>query len=190
MLAVTGRVEAGHTVLVGPQVEGRITEIVRHEGDRVRKDEVLARLADTSAQSDVTQQQADLSSKAGDLAQARRDLARTSALFASGAVAPAELEAARLVVSRATQEVQRLKAILREGRSQLVLLAPFEGTLIRRDGEVGQVVGPSTTVFELATVLAARVSAEADEPTFAPSARACAQRFSPSASRTSNAAPR
>jgi len=163
MLAVTGRVEAGRTVLVSPQVAGRITEIVRHEGDRVQKDEVLARLADVSARSDVTEQQAELSSKAGDLAQAQRDLARTSSLVGSGSVSPAELEAARLVVSRATQEVSRLQAILREGRSQLVLLAPFDGTLVRREGELGQVVGPDTAVFELATVLSSRVTAEVDE---------------------------
>lgn len=163
MLAVTGRVEATRTVLVSPQVAGRITEIVRHEGDSVRKDEILARLADISARSAVTQQQAELSSKAGDLAQAQRDLARTSSLVASGSLAPTELEAARLVVSRATQEVRRLEAVLREGRSQLVLLAPFDGTVVRREGELGQVVGPDTTVFELTTVLASRVSAEVDE---------------------------
>ncbi len=73
MLAVTGRVEAGRTVLVSPQVAGRITEIVRYEGDRVHKDEILARLADVSARSDVTEQQAELVSKAVDLAQANLD---------------------------------------------------------------------------------------------------------------------
>lgn len=163
MLAVTGKVEAERTVLVSPQFSGRITEIVRHEGDSVEKGQLLARLADMSATSDVRQQQAALSSKEQDLAQAQRDFARTASLAASGAVASAELESARLLVVRAQEDVRGLSAILEKGRLQLVLLAPFDGTIVRRDGELGQVVGPQSTVFEIATVDAARVSAEVDE---------------------------
>lgn len=163
MLAVTGRVEAERTVVVGPQAAGRITEIVRREGDRVKLGEVLARLADASAKAEVLQQQAALSSKESELAQAKRDLARTSALVASGAAPSAELETAELVVARATEDVRRLGSVLQQGRSQLVLIAPFDGTLVRREGELGQVVGPESPVFEIATVDAVRVSAEVDE---------------------------
>lgn len=163
MLAVTGRIEAERTVSVGPQSSGRITEIVRHEGERVKRGDVLARLADTSARSEVLQRQAALASKESELAQAKRDLERTSTLAASGTIAPVELETARLAVARATEDVRRLGSLLQEGRSQLVLLAPFDGTIVRRDGELGQVVGPQSVVFEIATVDAARVSAEVDE---------------------------
>ena len=41
VLAVTGRIEAERTVLVTPQFVGRLTEIVRHEGDRVKAGEVI-----------------------------------------------------------------------------------------------------------------------------------------------------
>jgi len=150
-------------VLVSPQFAGRITEIVRHEGDRVTRGEILARLADTSARSTLLQQEAALSSREHDLSQTERDLARTSSLVASGTIASAELESARLLVSRATDDVRRLSAVMMEGRAQLVLLAPFDGTIVRRDGELGQVVGPQSTVFEIATADAARVSAEVDE---------------------------
>ena len=163
MLAVTGRVEALRTVLVSPQFAGRITEIVRHEGDRVKKGEILARLADPSAVSDVVQQEAALSSNQHELSQAQRDLARTSLLVAEGATAPVELPPARLLVARATQDVRRLSAALKEGEAKLVLLAPFEGTILRRDGELGQVVGPQSAVFEIASLDAVRVSAEVDE---------------------------
>jgi membrane fusion protein (multidrug efflux system) len=163
MLAVTGRVEATQSVLVSPQFAGRITEVVRHEGDRVKSGEVLARLADVSAKSDVVQQEAALSSKQHDLAQALRDMGRTASLVASGATAPAELEASRLLVARASDEVRRLSALLQDRRSQLTLLAPFDGTIVRREGELGQVVGPQNAVFEIATVDTPRVSAEVDE---------------------------
>ena len=44
-----------------------------------------------------------------------------------------------------------------------MLLAAFDGTIVRRDGELGQVVGPQSAVFEIATVGSARVTAEVDE---------------------------
>ncbi len=163
MLAVTGRVEALQTVSVSPQFSGRVTEIVRREGERVKKGEVLARLADTSAKADVVQQEAALSSKEHDLAQAKRDFARTSALVATGAAPAEELESARLAVARATDDVRRLAAALGESRAQLALLAPFDGTIIRRDAEIGQVVGAGSIAFEVASVDSVRVSAEVDE---------------------------
>jgi len=163
MLAVTGRVEAEHTVLVTPRFAGQLTEILRHEGDRVVAGEILARLADTSATASIVQQQAALGSRQDDLAQARRDLADVTKLVASGAVAASELDSARLAVSRANHDVVRLGAVLHDGRSQLVLEAPFAGTIIRREGELGQVVGPTTTVFEIATVETSRITAEIDE---------------------------
>ncbi|MEO6598489.1 MAG: efflux RND transporter periplasmic adaptor subunit [Polyangiaceae bacterium] len=163
VLAVTGRIEAERTVLVTPQFVGRLTEIVRHEGDRVKAGEVIARIADTAAKSEVRQAQANLSARQKDLEQGRRDLARTKQLVASGASATAELEAAQLVVSRASDDVLRLTSVLHEGESQLVLLAPFDGTIVRRDGEIGQVVGPSSAVFEIATVASSRVTAQVDE---------------------------
>ncbi len=163
MLAVTGRIEAEHAVLVAPRFTGQLTEIVRHEGDRVVAGELLARLADPSATASIVQQQAALASREDDLGQARRDLADVTKLVASGAVAASELDPARLAVSRASHDVVRLGAVLHDGRSQLVLEAPFAGTIIRREGELGQVVGPTTTVFEIATVETSRITAEIDE---------------------------
>lgn len=163
MLAVTGRIEAAQSVLVSPQFPGRITEILRREGDRVRKAEILARLEDPAAKSNLLQQSAALASRKNDLRQAERDLARTTQLVATGAQPRAELESARLLVARAASDVQRLSAMLAEGRAQLVLLAPFDGTILRRDGEVGQVVGPESTLFEVATLESTRVTAQVDE---------------------------
>lgn len=163
MLAVTGRIEADRTVLLKPQFVGRLTEIVHREGDRVRAGEVLARLEDTSATASVLQQRATLASRRSDLAQALRDLARSQALVAQGAVVVTELERAQLLATQAANDVRRLEAALGSSRAQLVLTAPFGGTIVRREGEVGEVVGPTITVFEIATVEASRVTAEVDE---------------------------
>ena len=163
MLAVTGRIEAERVVRVSPQFPGRVTQLLRDEGDRVCAGEILARLEDISAVSAVREQQAMLASRRRELAQAMRDLGRTRRLAASGAIVATELETAQLVVTRARDDVARLSAILASGRAQLVLTAPFDGTIVRRDGQLGQVAGPTTALFELATLDATRVSAEVDE---------------------------
>ena len=94
-------------------------------------------------------------------ADASRSFLRDVRSGASADRAPAGAD--HLLVARASDDVRRLSAVMKEGRAQLDLLAPFDGTIVRRDGEVGQVVGPESTIFEIATVDAPRVAAEVDE---------------------------
>jgi RND family efflux transporter MFP subunit len=163
VLAVTGNVEAQRRVGIAPEAPGRITEILRFEGERVRAGEVLARMVDPEARAVLDQRQAALAAQRDQRAQAQRDLQRTLALAADGAVSKDELEQARLRAAQGDQEEARLAAAVRAELSQLVLVAPFDGTLVRRDGEVGQVAGSDRPVFELATMSDLYVTAEVDE---------------------------
>lgn len=163
MLAVTGSVEAARSVSLSPRVAGRLTEIAHYEGERVHEGDVLARLEDVAATALVREQRASLRSEQAALAQARRDLARSHELVTRGARAAADLEPARLAVARNNEQLRSLEAALREATSQLTLRAPFDGTIVRRFGELGGVVGPDTAVFTLASVDDTRVSAEVDE---------------------------
>jgi len=163
MLAVTGRLEAQQSVIVASRSAGRITEIARREGERVQEGDVLARLEDTSARAEVTQQAAQVATSRKQLEQQTRDLARAERLTRTGALSQEELEAARLEFERGKQELVGITAALKEQRTQLVVTAPFVGTIVRREAEVGQVVGPDTPLFEIAAVSAPRVTAEVDE---------------------------
>jgi RND family efflux transporter MFP subunit len=163
VLAVTGSLEAARSVVVSPRLPGRISAIIRREGERVRDGDTLAVLADDTATALTQQQQASLHAKEAELSQADRELSRTQNLAAAVAVSHADLERARLAVTSGAEEVLRLRSVLRDGRSQQKLVAPFDGTIVRRNGEVGQVVGPETAVFEIASVDDTRVSAEIDE---------------------------
>jgi len=118
MLAVTGRVEAERSVIVSPQLAGRLTEILHYEGESVKARDILARLDDVNAKSAVSQQRASLASRRSELAQARRDLVRTEALAASGSVPTADVEQARLVVGRADDDVARIRGGGRALRSR------------------------------------------------------------------------
>ena len=48
-------------------------------------------------------------------------------------------------------------------RGHSALLAPADGTIIRRDGEVGQYIAPGQALFVLACCAPLRVTAEIDE---------------------------
>lgn len=163
MLAVTGRIEARQSVVVAARSAGRITAIERLEGQRVEAGDVLARLEDTAARAGVTRQTAEVESVRKELEQKTRDLARAEQLAQKGALSQDELEDVRLSVERGKQDMAGLSAALREQQTQLTVLAPFSGTIVRRDAEIGQVVGPETPLFEIATVDEARVTAEIDE---------------------------
>ncbi|MFM2415706.1 MAG: hypothetical protein RL385_429 [Pseudomonadota bacterium] len=124
-LALTGSLEATRSAVVSPRQPGRISAIVRREGERVRIGDTLAVLADDTATSLTQQQQASLHAKEAELAQADRELSRTQPLAAAGAVSHADLERARLAVTSGAEDVLRLRSVLRDGRSQQKLVAPF-----------------------------------------------------------------
>ncbi len=163
MLAVTGRLEAQQSVMVAARSAGRITEIARHEGEQVKAGDVLARMADTSARAGVAQQAAELAGSRKQLEQQTRELGRAERLAQTGALSQQELESARFEVARGQQDLVGRSAALTERKTQLLVTAPFAGTIVRRDAELGQVVGPETPLFEIATVSETRVTAEVDE---------------------------
>jgi RND family efflux transporter MFP subunit len=69
--SATGSVEAPYDVKISPQVAGRITYLQVHEGDRVRKGQVLVRIDPEEAQASVSQQAANLAEAQYRLAQAQ-----------------------------------------------------------------------------------------------------------------------
>lgn len=166
LLAITGRVEADRTVRVSSQVIGRLVLLTKHEGDRVQRGEVIARIANGSARAATDEQRGALAAKEAELAQARRDLVRAEHLSAAGAGTSAQLEAARLAVDGGKGDRARLVAALAVARTDLgnyVLIAPFDGVVLQRPIDTGQLVVSSTIIYEIAADDALRVTAEVDE---------------------------
>jgi RND family efflux transporter MFP subunit len=148
----TGTVEPTVMLPLAPRVGGRLVARNADEGDRVRKGQLLARLDDADLAGGVEEQQARLG-------YARSQHARASALAARGFLSSGEAERAQAELQAAEAALRRLRAV----RDQTALLAPADGTIIRRDGEVGQYIAPGQAVFVLACCAPLRVSAEIDE---------------------------
>jgi RND family efflux transporter MFP subunit len=148
----TGTVEPTVMLPLAPRVGGRLAARGADEGDQVRKGQVLARLDDADLAGSVDEQRARLD-------YARSQNARVSTLAARGFVSSGEAERTRAELQAAEAALRRLRAL----REQTVLLAPADGTIIRRDGEVGQYIGPGQAIFVLACCAPLRVTAEIDE---------------------------
>jgi len=90
---------------------------------------------------------------------ARLQLDRTQALVNEQFLSRAELDRVQTEVNVAEAATRRAQA----QRDDMVLRAPADGTVLRRDGEPGQVIAAGQTLYTLACCAPLRVSAEVDE---------------------------
>lgn len=149
----TGTVEASITERIAPQLSGRLVELRADEGDSVHKGEVLARL-------DASDLQASLAELQARAAYASTQYQRLQPLAGKGYVSADQLQQARSNLDAANADVRRGQQQLRF----MTLLAPANAHVIRRDGEVGDVIPANQAVFYLARdQVPPRIDTDVDE---------------------------
>jgi RND family efflux transporter MFP subunit len=166
VLAVTGRVKPRESVQVFPKVAGQIVALNKDEGDLVKAGEVLGRVDPARAQSALNQAAAALDAQRRILGQAERDLERARTLLERGSSTVAAVEAATLAVTKGREDVRRLEAARDEAKLRLdeyTITAPFDGRVLNRPVDPGQVVDLRTAMFDVAPVGAQEVETEVDE---------------------------
>lgn len=148
----SGIVEPEVMVAIGPKVSGRLQELAVDEGDAVRKGGVLARLDSRDLAAAVAEWESRV--QFGE-AEFRRieELARRRLAAAS------DLDRARNELATASAARDRV----REQLADMTLRAPDDGVILRRDGEIGQLLRPGDTLFWFSCCGGLRVSAEIDE---------------------------
>ncbi|UGB39588.1 efflux RND transporter periplasmic adaptor subunit [Frateuria soli] len=148
----TGTVEPTVMLPIAARITARLVELDVDEGDRVRAGQQLARLEDTDLASNLAQ----LRSQE---AFAQSEYRRYAALLPRGVIARTQYDKARADWLAARSAAERAAAELRYAR----LLAPTGGTVIRRDGEIGQLMTPGAALFWLAVDSPPRVTTDVDE---------------------------
>jgi HlyD family secretion protein len=183
-VTATGTLNPNNQVDVGPEVSGRVAEVLVDFNDTVKKGQLLARL-DTEmlllqvkqAQAQAQTARASLRQSEAALADATRNLERSRALAARKLVSAADLEAVEAVVARATPAVDVARAQVRTTRASLEMAqanlrrseirSPIDGMVIARQVEPGQVVVSALqapVLFRLAESLEQmRLTADIDE---------------------------
>jgi RND family efflux transporter MFP subunit len=146
-ITANGYVVARTKASVSAKIPGRMAYLGVSEGSRVRRGQVIARIENADYRASLNAARAQLAQTQVELAQARRDLERARSLREQNVLPEAEYE------NRATR-VQALEAERNAGRAQVALAAatlentnvraPFDGTVLRKDAEVGEIVAPAS----------------------------------------------
>ena len=148
----TGNVEPTLEIRIAPRTPGRIVELKVDEGDVVKRGQLLARLDDA----DLSAASAELEARAR---YARGQFERSSELRRNALISADALDRARSDLEAAEAALRRARATV----AQMQLIAPAAGTVIRRDGEIGEYIAVNTPLFYLAGDGALRISADVDE---------------------------
>ncbi len=152
----TGTVEATIMMPIAPRSAARLMQLNVDEGARVTKDQVMAQLEDTDLQNTVDELQARE-------ALAKREYNRRTVLLKSGAISKGAYDQARAEWDASKAALARAQA----QQSFLRLLAPEDGVVIRRDGEVGQLIPANQPVFWISCCAPLRITADVDEENIA-----------------------
>jgi RND family efflux transporter MFP subunit len=156
----TGSVEAWRTVSPGTKILGRIERVLVREGDRVGRGQILAVLERRDLQAAVDQARAALAMAEAGLENAEAQHRRMTELHPRGSVTDKNLEDAVSAYRMATAEVAQARANLSAAEVSLSyaeIRAPFEGRVVAKRIEVGDMAGPGTPLFTVEDISKAKI---------------------------------
>jgi RND family efflux transporter MFP subunit len=159
VLNASGYVVARRMATVSSKVTGKVLEIYVEEGMEVKKDQVLARLDPVNSSTILTMAERELAAARSNLTEievrlteARRNLERNEALVKQQLVSQTALDtsraevnalAARLAASQAQVKVSESSlAMRRNDFNDLDVRAPFDGVVISKDAQPGEMISP------------------------------------------------
>ena len=132
------------------RVMARVTEVNVREGDRVAGDKVLARLDTRDLQARREEARANLDTASTALKVAQTNLGRMQDLQKLGIVPLAKLESVEVAFAQASAARATAAAMLDEvevNLSYAVVRAPFNGVVVRKMTEKGNLVAPGQPLF-------------------------------------------
>jgi len=154
-IEVAGTLEPppGLDVKLAPLVPGRLAQVLVAEGDKVRKDQLLARLETTPLRDALSQAGAQLTQARAQARNSSLKLSRATQAFAAGVAAGQEVDDARLLDESVRAQVHAAEAAVSTAHNQLSrseLRAPFDGVVAKVFAASGEPVDSSKTVVEVA----------------------------------------
>jgi HlyD family secretion protein len=170
-VSATGTLEPLRVVEVGPEISGRITEVLVAENDAVTAGQVLARFDETPILARLEAAEAQLAVAEARTLEVRASLreatsvrSRARRLREGGVNAEREAEGAEAGLGRARAQLAQAEAQVRQARAQVSLVAdelaratlrsPIDGVVLTRAVEPGKAVAASLQTPVLFTLAA------------------------------------
>jgi membrane fusion protein, multidrug efflux system len=148
----TGTVEPVQWAKVVPLQRRRLLELCSCEGQYVKAGQILGRQDDAEERSALQELEYNNQQLQRDLDRAEKDRGKSDA-------AQTEYEQRWTQFEESKSRIAAQKVRI----DQLVLRAPLDGMVLRRDGEVGEIAGPSDVLFWVGPPAPMQVVAEIDE---------------------------
>ncbi|MGE0153455.1 MAG: efflux RND transporter periplasmic adaptor subunit [Reyranellaceae bacterium] len=133
-----GTFRSFESVIIRPEVTGRVSELPFREGEKVARGQVMVRL-------DASVEQATLAQAEARLALAKANFARAQTLLARDAGTVKALDEARTGLLSAEADITLAKARL----EKMSIAAPFDGIAGLRRVSVGDYLSPGTNIVNL-----------------------------------------
>jgi RND family efflux transporter MFP subunit len=159
LLNASGYVVAQRKAAVASKGTGRLETLAVEEGSRVKKGQILARLENADLQAQAAQAQANLNAAQANLNQVRAGVTndrlrfeRYQKLIQAKAVSQSDYDAAEAKIQQsqaaeaaALSQIKAAEAALqtvRVGLEYTLIRAPFDGVILTKNADVGEVVAP------------------------------------------------
>jgi HlyD family secretion protein len=157
VLVASGYVVAQRKAAVASKGTGRLVYLGVVEGDKVKEGQIIARLEDSDVRAQLAQAEAQLQVNQADLQNAEQTLKRTRALADSNFSSQAALDSAQAHYLQVKSSIAVAQAVLKGAQVALentVIRAPFDGTVLTKNADVGEVVAPlAASAFSKAAVV-------------------------------------
>lgn len=145
VLTASGYVVAQRKAAVASKGTGRLVYQGVVEGDKVLKDQIIARIDDSDIKAQLEQAKANLKLYEADLKDAQNSYKRVTGLFKSGSSTQMEIDAAEARLNRTIALIDIAKAQVLSAdvaMENTLIRAPFNGTVLTKNADVGEVVAP------------------------------------------------
>lgn len=133
LLTATGYLVANKQSKITPKISGKVVRLNFDVGDKVNKGDVLAVLESTNMQAQLDEANASF----GD---AEREYNRQTALWKQGVTSKALLDGAEARLKEARARVNQIRINM----GDMIVRAPFTGTIATKNTEVGEVISSVT----------------------------------------------
>jgi len=173
VLTASGYVVAQRKAAVASKGTGRLVYLGVVEGDRVKRNQIIARLEDSDVRASFEQAKANLRLNEADLKEAQQTFARMKTLLDKGLANQSEYDAADAHLQRVLASIEVAKAILTSAEVSLentLIRAPFNGTVLAKNADIGEMVvpmaasvGSKSAVVTIADMTSLQVEADVSE---------------------------